>query len=134
MRALNHPLKAWLILTLVTPLQRQVTSEKEDRSLPWPATTARQEPDAVPEMPVVPVHPASPNWKEPVLGYSQSSGEPVGSVSGGYMNWGSPRLQVDFGPMDYKFADWTSYSRLEEAWEWGPTQEQEKVLYKMKDE
>lgn len=46
----------------------------------------------------------SPTWKEPVLEDSPSSGEPLGSGSGEYTDWGSLRLQADFGPMDDEFA------------------------------
>lgn len=65
---------------------------------------------------------------------SPSSGEPVGSGSGGFIDWRSLRLQADFGPMDDEFADWSSHSSSEEEWDWGPTYQQEKVLSEVKNE
>lgn len=42
----------------------------------------------------------------------------MGSGSGGEIDWGSPRLQAEFEPIDADWEEWSSDSRSDGEWEW----------------
>lgn len=68
----------------------------------------------------VPMCSADLTWKEPVQGRDVPLGEPVGEGGARAIDWGSPRLQAEFWPLEDELTDWSSHSSVEEEeWDWG---------------
>lgn len=69
---------------------------REGRATAGDASPAQVVPSGKPAVEVLPV---SPTWKEPAVNDHGSSGHQLGSDRGSEIDWGSPRLEAEFGPL-----------------------------------